>query len=1196
MPRQLAAMPNYEPIARKLFATPPASRTGSRKNSMHDTPRPSFSSENDPQVPPLPDLLAETIKRLKDTRDGDGEPDRTRDTGRQSLDIATRDPLWDDSSRTGRRRSASIRDKVAMWEDRSRSRSMGRSKSRRRHLEDATRVSLVPEVPDLEDYVVQAIDEIPREEVITGGSPEQLSTASAKVEHGNSQTPLPSVMATTPNLRDPLPEASPEELGNSPTLLTKRRSNGISRLETSISNEPDQHDQLELERSGFDHENSREEHDDPEEYTKHSTNKAWDESGQTKRDGRPYPISDYQTAGSPPSPEPIPNKILDHSREPTLKTNLVASDDTLFPIPRETNGTNPSKMPNGQTSLLGDGDEPNSQMTKDETVVSTSSRDKYEVHNVSEASNLFNQDRYEPVQLDVNIHTRHQNSPVEAEPEAGNLHETSALSVIHLDPEHILDKELSSELDVTHSEAHDTMQDPNSCEVEWADKPEDGTFSDDTVEDAGQLSLDASSNLDTRDMLEGSSIVSVHSSALEVAIVSDLQMPSPQVSLNLKKDEENANKLPEDKSLSIQSEDGNKESLDSGLGDNSMLHTGLSPLQSPVSPQDETAENSEPLEMILDQEQSSGSMVLENIAPVIQDIDAIREPSAAEPKLAGLLEPRQLEKTSPAIHLLPVRGSEDNRVQNGENSPQILTEDHVESSSTTTASVEPDEQDRHSLFLTTMQQTEQPIAPSISSLSPIASDEMSTENPSSAEEARLINDRPDRELHLHTESQEFELASPPRHSVPNRFSLNEFDEDATVISEDLDVLKSLEGAPQPPRPSTPVQIGPSFPSDTLPTPAATPDRTHVVLEDDFHLSKYSSAGFSESGTSSVDLDTPIDAIRELPLYVARPSTPTRNLASGSLPTPDATPKEIREQINEEFPRSEPRARAPSASTNGQLHSQASRSTLAGDELHVAVSMAENLLLESGSGEDLPRSAENLEANSEPERGRRRTRGWAETSATATPVEHKGHLGEIETPLTGDLLASQMPNRLPAKPKKLNHGLQGYQTPKQPGDQPILPSRDTSRGPAYPKHDNLKLPRSPPMTRQLSANAAPYQPRENRVHVGSMAAFGGIERASLPHPPEPAFTTGRTSRASSKARSRSRGRRRGGSRNPSGPGRQPWGAPPVVERAIHAAAVGVIQGISAPMGMLRELRDFYYPPPGRPDVIKAYEIRGRLPIR
>jgi hypothetical protein len=58
----------------------------------------------------------------------------------------------------------------------------------------------------------------------------------------------------------------------------------------------------------------------------------------------------------------------------------------------------------------------------------------------------------------------------------------------------------------------------------------------------------------------------------------------------------------------------------------------------------------------------------------------------------------------------------------------------------------------------------------------------------------------------------------------------------------------------------------------------------------------------------------------------------------------------------------------------------------------------------------------------------------------------------------------------------------------------------------------------------------------------------------------------------------------------------WDAPSVIERAIHAASVGVMQGLNVPVELYRGLRDIYYPLPDRPDIIKAYPIRRRLPVR
>jgi hypothetical protein len=53
---------------------------------------------------------------------------------------------------------------------------------------------------------------------------------------------------------------------------------------------------------------------------------------------------------------------------------------------------------------------------------------------------------------------------------------------------------------------------------------------------------------------------------------------------------------------------------------------------------------------------------------------------------------------------------------------------------------------------------------------------------------------------------------------------------------------------------------------------------------------------------------------------------------------------------------------------------------------------------------------------------------------------------------------------------------------------------------------------------------------------------------------------------------------------------------VIERALHAASVSMIQGLNVPVELYRGIRDTYYPLPNRPDIIKAYPIRKRLPVR
>ncbi|KAH6632550.1 hypothetical protein F5144DRAFT_612972 [Chaetomium tenue] len=61
-------------------------------------------------------------------------------------------------------------------------------------------------------------------------------------------------------------------------------------------------------------------------------------------------------------------------------------------------------------------------------------------------------------------------------------------------------------------------------------------------------------------------------------------------------------------------------------------------------------------------------------------------------------------------------------------------------------------------------------------------------------------------------------------------------------------------------------------------------------------------------------------------------------------------------------------------------------------------------------------------------------------------------------------------------------------------------------------------------------------------------------------------------------------------------RHEWDAPSVMERAFRAASVSMIQGLNVPVEVYRGLRDMYYPAPSRPDIVKAYPIRQRLPIR
>ena len=84
-----------------------------------------------------------------------------------------------------------------------------------------------------------------------------------------------------------------------------------------------------------------------------------------------------------------------------------------------------------------------------------------------------------------------------------------------------------------------------------------------------------------------------------------------------------------------------------------------------------------------------------------------------------------------------------------------------------------------------------------------------------------------------------------------------------------------------------------------------------------------------------------------------------------------------------------------------------------------------------------------------------------------------------------------------------------------------------------------------------------------------------------------------------ARPRARSRSRTGTEryvNRSEARRHEWDAPPVIERALHAASVSMMQGLNVPVEVYRGLRDTYYPAPDKPDIIKAYPARRRLPVR
>ncbi|KAK3379683.1 Alpha/Beta hydrolase protein [Lasiosphaeria ovina] len=172
----------------------------------------------------------------------------------------------------------------------------------------------------------------------------------------------------------------------------------------------------------------------------------------------------------------------------------------------------------------------------------------------------------------------------------------------------------------------------------------------------------------------------------------------------------------------------------------------------------------------------------------------------------------------------------------------------------------------------------------------------------------------------------------------------------------------------------------------------------------------------------------------------------------------------------------------------------------------------------------------------------------------------------------------------------------------------LPSRPSTRGPRPDLTGNTRLDGTPlkelPRS-QLSAVATPYQPQQTLnpyPHPRDESGRAGVGQWAIDIPPSPSAAyvpEEDEGPRPTKPRRRSRTRQKhGGARftDRRQPERHEWDAPPVIERAIHAASVSMIQGLTVPVVLYRGLRDLYYPPPGRPDIIKAYPVRRRLPVR
>ena len=383
--------------------------------------------------------------------------------------------------------------------------------------------------------------------------------------------------------------------------------------------------------------------------------------------------------------------------------------------------------------------------------------------------------------------------------------------------------------------------------------------------------------------------------------------------------------------------------------------------------------------------------------------------------------------------------------------------------------------------------------------------------------------------------------------------------EAEVI-DDTDIIEvNAEEAEDPslkaadPRPRTPIRVSP----EQLPTPEATPQSTRQSPND---KESHDSAGSSEnSPTRGAGAKSPTP-----------PSTPVREDVGPAPPlTPEATP----------VPKS---LRSPIKMTFGEAF-------VTGSPQHIA----QTELLQSPPIEPMYRRLDSSKAKD-------RSDDEREDVSTASQNEP-----ESEPAHSRDKWPSQRP-RQELHPRPDDDGryhnvwrIQDYEPEFKMPAQPIsrLDADMRADFSGYPLQELPKSQRS-----QLSAEAEMFKPveREATNPYPYTTKPRPAEHYTVDIPPSPTTTyvPGVPPRAP-RQRSRSRqGRQREAARYTARnrAGKHEWDAPPVIERALHAASVSVIQGLTVPVELYRGLRDIYYPPQSRPDIVKAYPIRRRLPVR
>jgi hypothetical protein len=346
----------------------------------------------------------------------------------------------------------------------------------------------------------------------------------------------------------------------------------------------------------------------------------------------------------------------------------------------------------------------------------------------------------------------------------------------------------------------------------------------------------------------------------------------------------------------------------------------------------------------------------------------------------------------------------------------------------------------------------------------------------------------------------------------------------------------------------------------------------------------------------------------------RPRTPVRQIRHQPL-TPETTPQSLSRSSTFGEERKEPAEfRPPSTPTSGM-------SRASGDVLPLTPQATpEQTGKEISWGHDYePASPENYHVRTSPGDGytavfqpkihQQNSTGVATTQPVSQYHLPPGLLAEDPPRQVRDV-SSERPSRTPMNNShapqnqkglaedaqhryhgvwRINRYQPDFPLPDRPSDHMNIQTLEQSRLAGNPLQE---LPRG-----QLPAESRNHQAIDPSPYpyARPLGAVDGDWVVNIPPSPSAAYLPGEHSVPSSRTR---RGSRANTDRylSRSDMTRHEWDAPPVIERALHAASVSMMQGLNVPVEVYRGIRDTYYPAPGRPNIIKAYPIRRRLPVR